>query len=240
MHQSVIPASLRPDTPASASDPATRGRIETPGEDVGHDEVAYLLVVCGRNDACGHALVEYCQHSGFAVRQVWLDNLEFRWRPMMDLVAGATGIYFRGLNPDDTNTSILNAVRSALVQHPNVVMPPAASRNWSKPMQVAELTDNGDNSAVLPVPTRITNRVPSGPTIKSSNRSAEYGRKWFRPVTVRSDWEVRGHFRTLSKSNSAWKVRTYGSMSWPRVFTRADHHRCGRLPIRRRTGDDRD
>jgi len=126
------------------------------------DPSAYRLVISGRNDTTAGGFVEYCVDHGLPVRHLWLDNLVFRWKPMVALVSNASGIYFRGIVRDENNRHALQAVRSAVTRHPNVVMPPASSRNWSKPLQAAQLlaADN-DSLPVRPVPSRITTTLPS-------------------------------------------------------------------------------
>lgn len=121
----------------------------------------YRLVVSGRRDPSANALVEYCVDEGIPVRHLWLDNLIFSWKPMRALVKGASGIYFRGIAPDDSNGHVLHAVRSAITQHPNVVMAPTSTRNWSKPMQAALMRAIVDMPlAVHLVPSHITNSAP--------------------------------------------------------------------------------
>ena len=109
MNRSVIPPELRPETRGTVADPATRSRISMAA---GKDSSGYRLVVSGRNDPAGRAFVQYCIDSGLPVRHLWLDNLVFRWKPMVTLVTNASGIYFRGsLVTKTTNTFLRLFVR---------------------------------------------------------------------------------------------------------------------------------
>lgn len=161
MSRSVIPRALRPDTSGSVGEAATQRRVGVASAGAEEDDSAYRLVVSGRNDTTAGGFVRYCVDNGLPVRHLWLDSLVFRWKPMVALVSNASGIYFRRIPRDENNTDVLQAVRSVLIQHPNVVMPPVGSRNWSKPLQAAHMLETDDDSLpVRPVPSRITTMLP--------------------------------------------------------------------------------
>jgi hypothetical protein len=162
VQRSVIPPELRDHSLDSVADPATRSRIPAADTSTSAEPGRYRLVVSGRDDRTACALVQYCNDHRLPVRHLWLDNLSFRWKPMVALVEHASGVYFRGISSNEYNSHVLQAVRSAVIRHPNVVIPGVGSRNWSKPMQAAYLAaiDN-DSPAVRPVPSRLTNLPPA-------------------------------------------------------------------------------
>jgi hypothetical protein len=162
--RSVIPPELRDQTLDIVTDAATRSRITMASAGAAEDPCRYRLVVSGRSDPTARALVQYCIDHRLPVRHLWLDNLVFRWKPMVALVDNASGIYFRGISCDEHNGQVLQAVRSAVIRHPNIVIPAVGCRNWSKPMQAAQMLaidNDNDSLPVRPVPSRLTNMPPA-------------------------------------------------------------------------------
>ncbi len=157
----MIPPQLRPALLGPTANPAIRSRICMASAAAAENPAPYRLVISSRQDSTACAFVQYCTDQGLSVRHLWLDNLLFRWKPMISLVNDANGIYFRGIAGDDHNGRVLLAMRSVITRHRNVVMPSFNSRNWSKPMQAARTLARDDKRpAVWPVASWLTNIAP--------------------------------------------------------------------------------